>query len=88
MRTRPRPRPTRAQTLTPVTTHCPECQHRLWADYANFRTVTTLDAVTRLTLHLRRCPNPACFAACAPSSVGRRTRRRSCVVTALPCVPL
>jgi hypothetical protein len=32
----------------------------LWADYTNFRTVTTLDAVTRLTLHIRRCPNPAC----------------------------
>jgi hypothetical protein len=60
MRTRPRPRPTRVQTLTPVTTHCPECQRRLWADYANFRTVTTLAAVTRLILHIRRCPNPAC----------------------------
>ena len=59
-RTHSRPRPTRAQTLMPVTTHCPECGHRLWADYANYRTVTTLDAVTRLTLHVRRCPNPAC----------------------------
>src|SRR6266511_154676 len=60
MRTRPRPRPTRAQTLTPVLADCPECGHRLWADYANHRTVTTLDAVTRLTLHVRRCPNPGC----------------------------
>src|SRR3954447_19817202 len=59
-RTHSRPRPTRAQTLTPVTTHCPECGHRLWADYANYRTVTTLDAVTRLTLHVRRCPDPGC----------------------------
>ena len=59
-RTRSRPRPTRAQTLVPVTRHCPECQHTLWADYSNYRTVTTLDAVTRLTLHIRRCPNPAC----------------------------
>src|SRR5947208_4877093 len=59
-RTRRRPRPTRAQTLTPVLTHCPECQHPLWADYTNYRTVTTLDAVTRLTLHVRRCPNPTC----------------------------
>ena len=54
-----RPRPTQAKTLTPVATHCPECGHRLWADYSNFRTVTTLDAVIRLTLHIRRCPNPA-----------------------------
>jgi len=59
-RTRPRPRPTRAQTLTPVSTHCPECQHALWAGYDNYRTVTTLDAVTRLTLRVRRCPNPDC----------------------------
>src|SRR6266487_3843293 len=59
-RRRPRPRPTCAQTLTPVTTHCPECGHALWADYTNYRTVTTLDAVTRLTLHVRRCPNPGC----------------------------
>src|SRR5438067_2216655 len=59
-RRHPRPRPTRAQTLTPVTTQCPECQRPLWADYSNYRTVTTLDAVTRLTLHIRRCPNPAC----------------------------
>jgi hypothetical protein len=59
-RTRSRPRPTRAQTLTPVLTQCPHCQHPLWADYTNYRTVTTLDAVTRLTLHIRRCPNPAC----------------------------
>lgn len=60
MRTRSRPRPTCAQTLTPVTTHCPECNQPLWQDYANYRTVTTLDAVTRLTLHIRRCPNAAC----------------------------
>ena len=59
-RTRSRPRPTRAQTLAPVTRHCPECGHPLWADYCNYRTVTTLDAVTRLTLHIRRCPNPRC----------------------------
>jgi hypothetical protein len=60
MRTRARPRPTRAQTLTPVLANCPVCQHRLCADYSNFRTVTTLDAVTRLTVHVRRCHNPAC----------------------------
>jgi hypothetical protein len=59
-RTRPRPRPNRAQTLAPVTTHCPGCGHALWAAYDNFRTVTTLDAVVRLTLHIRRCPSPDC----------------------------
>ena len=59
-RTRARPRPTRAQALKPVTTHCPECGQRLAIHYANYRTVTTLDAVTRLTLRIRRCPNAAC----------------------------
>ena len=59
-RTRARPRPTHAQTLKPITTHCPDCGHRLDFDYANYRTVTTLDAVTRLTLQIRRCPEPGC----------------------------
>jgi hypothetical protein len=59
-RTRCRPRPTYAQTLQPVLTHCPECGHRLAFDYANYRTVTTLDTVTRLTLHIRRCGQPGC----------------------------
>src|SRR4051794_9745898 len=60
MRKRPRPQPVRALSLTPVTVDCPECQHRLHADYNNFRTVTTLDGVVRLTLTIRRCPNPDC----------------------------
>src|SRR3954466_253101 len=59
-RTRCRPRPTQAKVLTPVATRCPECGHLLWAAYPNTRTITTLDAVKRLTLHVRRCPNPDC----------------------------
>src|SRR3954454_6229470 len=59
-RTCSRPHPTQAQTLKPVATRCPECGHFLWAAYANCRTITTLDAVKRLTLHVRRCPNPDC----------------------------
>lgn len=55
-----RPRPTQAKTLTPVATCCPECGHTLWATHRKHRTVTTLDAVTRLTLRIRRCPNPGC----------------------------
>src|SRR4051794_31482444 len=55
-----RPRPTQVKTLTPVATHCPECGHALWATHSKYRTVTTLDAVTRLTLRVRRCPNPDC----------------------------
>ena len=60
MRTRSRPRATCAQTLTPVLTHCPECRQQLYADYASVRTVTTLDGLTQLTVHIRRCHNPAC----------------------------
>ncbi len=60
-RRRPRPQPDRAQSLTPLTVDCPECQHRLRADYNNFRTITTLDGVLRLTLTIRRCPNPDCL---------------------------
>src|SRR3954447_7075807 len=59
-RRRPRPQPDRALSLVPVTLNCPECQHRLWARYNNFRTITTLDGVLRLTLAIRRCPNPDC----------------------------
>jgi len=59
-RRRPRPQPDRALSLVPVTENCPECQHRLRARYNNFRTITTLDGVLRLTLLIRRCINPSC----------------------------
>src|SRR6478609_3646923 len=59
-RRRPRPQPDRALTLTPVTVDCPECRHRTYADYNNYRTISTLDGVIRLTLSIRRCPNPTC----------------------------
>ena len=59
-RRRPRPQPDRSLSLVPITRDCPECQHRLWARYNNFRTITTLDGVLRLTLSVRRCINPAC----------------------------
>src|SRR5258708_1521981 len=59
-RRRPRPQPDRALTLKPITLDCPECQHRTRADYNNFRTITTLEGVLRLTLAIRRCPNPEC----------------------------
>jgi hypothetical protein len=60
MRTRPRPRPKRRLELTPAAKHCPECGHKLWAAYDNFRVITTLDGVLQLILHIRRCPNPSC----------------------------
>ena len=57
-RSRPRPQPDRSLTLTPILLDCPECQHRTYADYKNYRTISTLDSVFRLTLTIRRCPNP------------------------------
>jgi hypothetical protein len=59
-RRRPRPQPDQALNLNPVLRDCPECHHRTHADYKNYRTITTLEAVLRLTLTIRRCPNPAC----------------------------
>jgi hypothetical protein len=46
--------------LAPVLRDCPLCQVRTSTDYHNFRTVTTLDGTIRLTLSIRRCPNPEC----------------------------
>src|SRR5262245_33564600 len=57
---RPRPQPDSTLNLAPVLRDCPECQARTSADYQNFRTVTTLDGTIRLTLLIRRCPNPDC----------------------------
>ncbi|MFO0842420.1 MAG: hypothetical protein U0797_08500 [Gemmataceae bacterium] len=59
-RSTPRPRPTLCQTLTPVVRSCPACQQPLAADYSNYRTVTRLDGVWRLTLRIRRCHNFDC----------------------------
>jgi hypothetical protein len=55
-----RPAPTIEKALYPLRRHCPTCQGSMWADYVNRRTVTTLAGVTRLTLQIRRCTNPAC----------------------------
>jgi hypothetical protein len=32
----------------------------MWMDYANYRTISTLSEVVRLTLKVRRCPSPNC----------------------------
>jgi hypothetical protein len=55
-----RPRPTREETLECVQRECPECGQLMWMDYENYRTVTTLSEVVRLTLKIRRCPSPRC----------------------------
>lgn len=59
-RTTLRPCPTATQTLTPLTRHCPVCGNSMWAAYHNYRTLTTLTDVRRLTLKIRWCITPAC----------------------------
>jgi hypothetical protein len=48
--------------LSPRRTNCPHCGEHMRADYTNYRTLTTLAGVTRLSLTIRRCRNPACVA--------------------------
>ena len=55
-----RPPVTRQVHLRPERRTCSTCGGSLWAAYENYRTVTTLDAVCRLTLTVARCHNPAC----------------------------
>jgi hypothetical protein len=59
-RTPPRPQPTTSLVLHPLARHCSQCGEPMWAAYHNYRTVTTLAQVLRLTLQIRRCANPAC----------------------------
>jgi hypothetical protein len=59
-RTTPRPTPTVTQTLQALVRHCSCCGNPMWAAYHNYRTLTTLEAVLRLTLQIRRCLNPNC----------------------------
>jgi hypothetical protein len=56
----PRPHPTMTQTLQSFLRHCPCCGNPMWAAYHNYRTVTTLSGVLRLTLKIRRCITTAC----------------------------
>lgn len=55
-----RPPITRTVRLVPERQQCSACSGRLWHLYQTQRTVTTLDQVTRLTISVVRCPNPAC----------------------------
>jgi hypothetical protein len=59
-RTTPRPAPTDTQLLQPLQRYCPTCGETMWAAYHTYRTITTLEAVLALTLHIRRCLNRSC----------------------------
>jgi len=54
--------PTITRDLAPQRTTCPHRDRPMRADYANRRTVATLDGVVRLNLTIRRCRHDACAA--------------------------
>jgi hypothetical protein len=54
--------PTITRDLAPERTHCPHCERPTRADYANHRTLHTLEGVTRLNLTIRRCHHAPCSA--------------------------
>ena len=56
----PRPHPTTTQTLSPILRHGPRCGNTMWAASHNYRTLTTLTDVFRLTRKIRRCIPPVC----------------------------
>src|SRR5439155_8483270 len=55
-----RPAAACTEHLKPLCLECPECGHRMWADYRNRRTVATLDGLLRLVLAIRRCHQAGC----------------------------
>src|SRR4029434_1595574 len=59
-RTTPISPPPLTQTLQPIMRHCPCCGDPMWAAYHNYRTITTLEAIMRLTLQIPRCLHAAC----------------------------
>ena len=59
-RTTSRPTPTATRTLQPLGRHCPVCGETMWVAYHTCRTITTLEDVLHLPLHIRRCLNRGC----------------------------
>jgi hypothetical protein len=59
-RTTTRPKASKEKTLHTRRKHCPTCGKTMWSAYVSHRTVTTLEDVCRIHLHVRRCRNPAC----------------------------
>jgi len=51
---------TAEQTLVPQRIHCMTCDQPMWVAYHTQRTITTLNGIYRLTLHVRRCHNQQC----------------------------
>ena len=59
-RTTTRPEASREMTLHTHRTRCPSCGQTMWSAYVSYRTVSTLQGVHRIRLHVRRCHNRSC----------------------------
>jgi len=59
-RIQPRPEATLERTLRVCHTQCPHCGKTTWSAYVSHRTVSTLEGVTALRLHVRCCQNGDC----------------------------
>jgi len=59
-RTTTRPKASREKTLHTRRTRCPTCHKTMWSAYVSHRTVSTLEGVCRIHLHVRRCRSPSC----------------------------
>jgi len=55
-----RPAATSERLMRCLRSRCPACGGKMWADYDNLRTVTTLQGLVRLRLKVRRCHYDAC----------------------------
>jgi len=86
----PRPPPTLTPTLQPIVRHWPCCGDPMWAAYHNSRTITTLEAIMRLTLQIRCCRNPAgpqVRKPYRPESAGRLALpKHECGLDGLTCI--
>ena len=59
-RTTSRPPARDRRELHTQVTVCPGCGGRIWCAYVSHRTVCTLEGLTRLRLHVRRCSHASC----------------------------
>lgn len=59
-RTTSRPKASGEKTFRTRRKQCPSCRKTMWSAYVSRRTVTTLQGVDRIVLHVRRCRNPSC----------------------------
>ncbi len=59
-RTQARPKAAVEKALHVCSQRCPQCRRRMGSAYTNCRTVTMLEGLQRMRLHVRRCRHPAC----------------------------